>query len=98
MAVTGKGMQAQVDGHRVLAGNAALLTDAGIAAGPLSVQAERLATAGKTPMYVAVDGQAAGVVAVADTIRSRAPLLVLMKSDPLDVVRAYASLVHPYAR
>jgi Cu2+-exporting ATPase len=75
-AVTGKGMQAQVDGHRVLAGNAALLTDAGIAAGSLGDQAERLATAGKTPMYVAVDGKPAGVVAVADTIRPSAPALI----------------------
>ena len=75
-AVTGKGMQAQVDSHRVLAGNAALLTEAGIAAGSLRDQAERLATAGKTPMYVAVDGKPAGVVAVADTIRPSARALI----------------------
>jgi Cu2+-exporting ATPase len=85
-AVTGKGMQAQVNGHRVLAGNAALLTDAGIATDPLSDQAAVLATAGKTPMYVAVDGQPAGVVAVADTIRPSAPTLIrLLKEAGIEV-------------
>jgi Cu2+-exporting ATPase len=75
-AVTGKGMYAQVAGHSVVAGNAALLSDAGIAAGPLSDQAAALAAAGKTPMYVAVDGQPAGIVAVADTFRPSAYTLI----------------------
>jgi Cu2+-exporting ATPase len=75
-AITGKGMQARIDGHDVVAGNAALLADKGIDRAALDAQAEALATAGKTPMYVAVDGQAAGVIAVADTIKPSAHALL----------------------
>ena len=68
-SVTGKGIQVVVDGRRVQVGNRRLLDDAGIETGALEEQAERLATEGKTPMFVAVDGRPAGVVAVADTVK-----------------------------
>jgi len=68
-SVTGKGIQVSVDGHQVLVGNRRLLDDAGIETGALEEQAERLAAEGKTPMFVAVDGKPAGVVAVADTVK-----------------------------
>jgi Cu2+-exporting ATPase len=75
-AIAGKGMMAQVDGHTILVGNRALLAAHGIAPGPLEEQASGLAAGGKTPMYVAVDSEAAGVLAVADTIKPSARLLV----------------------
>jgi Cu+-exporting ATPase len=68
-SVTGKGIQVAVDGRQVLVGNRHLLDDAGIETGALEEQAERLAAEGKTPMFVAVDGKPAGVVAVADTVK-----------------------------
>lgn len=68
-SVTGKGIQVTVDGRQVLVGNRRLLDDAGIETGALEQQAERLAAEGKTPMFAAVDGKPAGVVAVADTIK-----------------------------
>ena len=68
-SVTGKGIQVAVDGHQVLVGNRRLLDDAGIDTGALEEQAERLAAEGKTPMFAAVDGKPAGVVAVADTVK-----------------------------
>lgn len=68
-SVTGKGIQVAVDGHRVLVGNRRLLDDAGIETSALEEQTERLSTEGKTPMFVAVDGKPAGVVAVADTVK-----------------------------
>ena len=68
-SVTGKGIQVTVDGRQVLVGNRRLLDDAGIETGALEEQAERLAAEGKTPMFVAVDGKPAGVVAVADTVK-----------------------------
>ncbi|MFN8558461.1 MAG: copper-translocating P-type ATPase [Dehalococcoidia bacterium] len=77
-AVTGKGMRARVDGRAVLAGNAALLADAGIAPGPLAERAAGLASAGKTPMFVAVDGQPAGLIAVADTVKPNARALIAL--------------------
>ncbi len=68
-SVTGKGIRATVDGREVLMGNAALLRDADIPTSELESHAHRLADEGKTPMFVAVDGRAAGMVAVADTIK-----------------------------
>jgi Cu+-exporting ATPase len=68
-SVTGKGVRATVEGRELLIGNARLLRDADIATGELEQHADRLADDGKTPMYVAVDGRAAGLVAVADTIK-----------------------------
>jgi P-type Cu+ transporter len=68
-AVTGRGAVGTVDGRRIAAGNALLMRDRGIAPDALAGQAERLAAAGKTPVYVAVDGALAGVVAVADPVR-----------------------------
>ena len=71
-ALPGLGLRADVDGHRVLIGNRKLLEGEQLAAGELPVAAERLAAEGKTPMFVVVDGRAAGLVAVADPIRPTA--------------------------
>lgn len=75
--VPGKGIVSDVAGQRVLIGNPALLLQYGITkdAGATSA-AHELASAGKTPMIVAVDGQVIGVVAVADKIREDAPEMV----------------------
>ncbi|HET8626836.1 MAG TPA: heavy metal translocating P-type ATPase [Thermomicrobiales bacterium] len=68
-AVAGRGITAVVDGRALLLGNEALLRDWAIDPGDLAGRARELAAAGKTPMYVAVDGQAAGLIAVADTLK-----------------------------
>jgi P-type Cu+ transporter len=68
-SVTGKGVQATVSGHTVLAGSARLLADAGIDAAALGQAAAELSGQGKTPVLAAVDGQAAGVLAVADPVK-----------------------------
>jgi len=68
-SLTGKGIRATVDGHAVLVGNVRLLEDAGIDPAKLTAVADRLAEDGKTPLLVAIDGQPAGVIAVADTIK-----------------------------
>jgi len=68
-SVTGRGISAVVEGHAVLLGNEALLRDWSVELGDLVEQANTLARAGKTPMYIAVDGEAAGVIAVADTLK-----------------------------
>src|SRR5205823_3216435 len=57
-AVTGRGISAVVDGHALLLGNEALLNDWAIAPNGLGETARDLARSGKTPMYVAVDGEA----------------------------------------
>jgi P-type Cu+ transporter len=68
-SVTGKGVQAIVNGHAVLAGNSRLLTSAGISTAALDPMAAELSAQGKTPVLAAVDGMPAGVLAVADTVK-----------------------------
>jgi Cu+-exporting ATPase len=69
-AVPGHGVLATVEGRKLAIGNLKLMQREGIALGSLESQAAELADQGKTPMYVAVDGQAAGIVAVADTVKA----------------------------
>ena len=68
-SVTGRGAVATVSGHEVLAGNEALLAERGIDASPLRDAAARWSGEAKTPVYVAVDGALAGLLAVADPIK-----------------------------
>jgi Cu+-exporting ATPase len=68
-AVSGLGIVAQVDGREVVLGNFKLMTDRTVHLNGLEPEAQRLQSEAKTAMWVAVDGQAAGVIAVADTIK-----------------------------
>ena len=68
-AVPGHGSQATVEGQLVLVGNLKFMTDRSVPTGNLEATAETLATDGKTPMFVAVDGRLAGLVACADTVK-----------------------------
>ena len=68
-AVVGHGVEATIDGKAVLIGKAALLVQRGIAVS-LAGKAAELAALGRTPMFVAVDGREAGLVAVADQVRA----------------------------
>lgn len=69
-SVTGQGVRAEVDGHPVLVGNARLLEGAGIDSADLAARAEAFAREGKTAVVVAIDGQPAGLVAVADPVKA----------------------------
>lgn len=71
----GRGVQAQVDGHAVLAGNRALLEEAGVAL-PRWPQAEGWLEKGSTLIYLSVDGEAAGFLALSDTPRPNAVQVV----------------------
>ncbi len=68
-AIPGHGVEAEVAGRRVLLGNAKLMAERGVELGRLEVEARRLADDGKTPMFAAVDGTTAGIVAVADSVK-----------------------------
>lgn len=68
-SVTGKGVQAAVEGRPVLVGTARLLGDVGIDTTGLAALASGFSAEGKTPVLAAVDGRAAGVLAVADTVK-----------------------------
>jgi P-type Cu2+ transporter len=71
-SVAGHGIRAEVDGHAVLIGNRKLMDESGVDVFELEEKAAALAGAGKTPMFVAVDGEPSALVAVADTIKPSA--------------------------
>ncbi len=68
-AIPGQGIKAQIDGEPILLGNLRLMEEKGIDLNGLRGEMERLASEGKTPMVVARNHSAAGIVAVADTLK-----------------------------
>jgi Cu+-exporting ATPase len=68
-AIPGHGIEGKVAGKTLLLGNLKLMRDRKIALDGLENDAEHLAEEGKTPMFVAIDGRAAGIIAVADTLK-----------------------------
>jgi P-type Cu+ transporter len=66
---TGKGVLGAVNGNWVGVGNALLMTELGIGQAALRKEADQLSDDGQTAVYVSVDGQIAGLIAVADEIR-----------------------------
>ena len=71
-AIAGHGIRATLEDHVLLAGNRKLMVDQGVDIQALEVMAAELAQQAKTPMFIAVDRQAAGLVAVADRIKPSA--------------------------
>lgn len=85
-AVVGHGVEATIDGHAVLIGKAALLAQRGIGVS-LDGKAAELASQGRTPMFVAIEGREAGLVAVADRIKAESKAAIeLMHTMGLRVV------------
>jgi len=72
-SITGKGVVGRVEGHPVALGNLSLMRDLGVTVDPLLAEADALRSEGQTVIFVAVDGQSAGLVAVADLIKPSAP-------------------------
>jgi Cu+-exporting ATPase len=66
-AISGQGIQATVRGQSILIGNAKLLTSHEMT--PDEASAQKLADDGKTPVFIGVDGQYAGIIAVADEVK-----------------------------
>lgn len=68
-ADVGSGIAASIGGRQVLIGKRAMLVSRGVRVDTLIADAEQLAEAGKTVLWVAIDGRAAGVLGVADEIK-----------------------------
>ncbi|MBI3177969.1 MAG: copper-translocating P-type ATPase, partial [Chloroflexi bacterium] len=86
-AIPGHGVSANVEGRHILIGNLKLMNREGIALAELEDKSKALADDGKTPMYVAIDGQAAGIIAVADTVKEDSKAAIAaMKKMGLEVV------------
>jgi Cu+-exporting ATPase len=87
MSHTGRGAAGIVAGHAVAIGNPRLMADYAIATSELEALAAQAAGQGKTPLFVAVDGALAGLIAVADPIRATSPAAVAeFRRLGLDVV------------
>ncbi len=84
---TGRGATATVGTQHVAVGNAKLLAELGVEAGPLAARAEELRALGQTVMFVAVDRRAAGLIGVADPIKATTPAaLEALRQDGVRVV------------
>ncbi len=68
-SITGRGVEAEIAGRAVLAGNKKLMDERGIALAEYEAAADKLAGEGKTPMFIALDGKFAGIIAVADVVK-----------------------------
>jgi Cu+-exporting ATPase len=86
-SVTGKGVKGQVDGKAVALGNRAMLESLGADVAELADRAEQLRADGQTVMFVAIDGKAAGLVGVADPIKSStAEAIAALHQDGIRIV------------
>src|SRR5574341_1497617 len=86
-AIPGHGIEATVEGRALLLGNAKLMRDRKVLLGDLEAGAQQLADDGKTPMFAAIDGKPAGIVAVADTVKPDSVAAIQsFKSMGLEVV------------
>ncbi len=75
-AVQGKGISSRIDGHLVLVGTPTLLGDAGVDTSKGQVELTRLRSEAKTTMMVSVDGDLAGLLAVADPLKEETPQVI----------------------
>ena len=73
LAPTGKGAQARVEGARVIIGTARFLREEGVDPGALEADAARLQSEGATAIFVAIGGQVAGVIGIADPVKASTP-------------------------
>jgi Cu+-exporting ATPase len=86
-AVPGYGVIASVDSRRVVLGNLKMMEREQVNLGHLEQESITLADEGKTPMFVAVDGKAAGIVAVADTVKEdSAEAIAALQNMGIEVV------------
>jgi Cu+-exporting ATPase len=100
-SVTGQGVTGTVNGHRVAVGNVGLMEDLGVDASGLTQQADTLRTEGQTVMFLAIDSRAAGLIGVADPIKTTTPQaisdlhragvqIVMLTGDNANTARAVA--------
>lgn len=100
----GRGISGSVDGRRIFIGNADFMREHGVLTTELDAVASEHATAAATPVFIAIDGALAGLLAIADpvritsaaaihTLRSRGLQVVLLTGDRKDTAEAVARQV-----
>jgi Cu+-exporting ATPase len=86
---TGLGVRGQVEGHQLALGSAALMRDIGVSMEPLDAEATRLRDEGASVMFLASDGGLAGLLAVADPVKSTTPeALSILRRSGLSIIMA----------
>jgi P-type Cu+ transporter len=86
-APVGRGVTGKVEGRQLVIGNLRIMKDAGIDATALATEADALRQEGATAIFVAIDGKAAGVIAVADPIKSTTPgAVAALKAEGIRIV------------
>lgn len=85
-AIPGHGIEVVIEGMNVLIGNRKLMDERDIPLGELDRQSDRLASEGKTPMYIAVSNKISGIIAVADVVKeSSAKAIKKLQSMGIEV-------------
>ncbi|MGL5427428.1 MAG: copper-translocating P-type ATPase, partial [Cetobacterium sp.] len=69
VAIPGHGIKVKIEGKEILLGNKKLMVQNKIDLKSLEVESDKLANAGKTPMFISIDREIAGIIAVADTVK-----------------------------
>ncbi|MEK4031995.1 copper-translocating P-type ATPase [Methylocystis sp. IM3] len=83
----GKGVTGRIDGRSIIIGNRRFLAELGVDAAALDTEAERLREDGATAIFIAIDGRAAGIIAIADPIKESTPdALKSLRDDGVSVV------------
>ena len=77
----GKGVTGTVEGHALVIGNRRIMTDAGIDTAPLVPAADEMRADGATAIFVAIDGTAAGIIAIADPIKASSRTAIAALKD-----------------
>ena len=72
----GKGVTGIVDGRKLVIGNRRIISEAGVDTTSLDASADRLRQEGATAIFVAIDGKAAGIIAIADPIKATTPSVI----------------------
>ncbi|EES91065.1 copper-translocating P-type ATPase [Clostridium botulinum C] len=82
-SITGKGIEVVINNKTIIVGNKRLMNERKVSIGKLEEKFQLLSTEGKTPMYVSVDGNISGIIAVADVIKKNSKIAIkkLQKMD-----------------
>ena len=72
----GKGVVGTVEGRKLVIGNQRIMSEAGVDTAALTAAADELRKEGATAIFVAIDGKAAGIIAIADTIKATTPAAI----------------------
>ena len=86
-AVSGSGIRARVNGKNMVIGNARMMRQERVRLNGMEEEAKRLSERGRTPMFVAIDGRALGILAVADGVRAEsAEVVKTLRGQGVEVV------------